>query len=63
MLSLADQVQAEIGERKVELHGRGVTAPFTEPLAENQGIVSKRRDIGVTGVGGHQMCFMLSGTT
>ena len=58
---LAQEVEAEVGQRQVDLQRRGVTAPFAEPLAEDQGVVAETKGVGEERGCGHQMCFTPSG--
>src|SRR5919106_464717 len=43
---LPDQVQRQIGEAKVDLQRRRMAAPFAEPLAKDQRIVTQPLAIG-----------------
>src|SRR5205814_2516175 len=61
---LADLVEREVGKTDVDLEHRPMPAPFAEPLAEDERIVTQAQQVlgaRVDGDGGHQMCFTSSG--
>ena len=36
---LADQIEGDVGQRHILFHGRGVAAPFRQPVPEDQGVI------------------------
>ena len=56
---LADQVEADVGQRDVLFENRAVPAPFGIALAEHQGVVGQVQQV-VDG-GAHYMCPTSSG--
>src|SRR5688500_16211043 len=42
---LPNQVEREVGQAEIDLERRRVTAPFAEPLAEDQRVVAKPQQI------------------
>jgi hypothetical protein len=62
MRSLPEKVEADIGERKIDLQHRRMTAPFRKTLAEDEGIVTQPDRVKEKFVPAfHQMFFTFSG--
>jgi hypothetical protein len=61
---LADLVEREVGKADVDFEHRPVPAPFAQPLAEHQRIVTEPQEIvgaRIDSDARHQMCFTSSG--
>ena len=61
---LPHQVEREIGQAEIDLERRRVAAPFTQPLAEDQRVVTQAQQVISARVDRdrrHQMCFTSSG--
>ena len=43
--SLPNQIESDIGERKVLLQHRPVAAPLGQPLAEDEGVVREAQEV------------------
>ena len=64
MRRLADQVEADVGERQVDFQHRRMAAPLRQPLAEDQASSPSRSGVveaAAAAVARHQMCFTPSG--